>query len=143
MIVTLVAGPKMNFVTEPAAKWQSHTSAIRAVLKNLDTDDFPVSLDLPFYEFEWHDLILPRSQFVRKVFFTGIADDNHDLDTIQIRFVGIEPLANIRLEFMASGTALASLRLFHLNLSIASGTRRTAQFPNHRYFILTCLFLQA
>jgi len=54
MVVSLAARPKMGLVTEPAAKWQPDTRAIHAVLKNLDTDDFPVSFDLPFYELEWH-----------------------------------------------------------------------------------------
>jgi hypothetical protein len=49
MVVSLAARSEMDLVTEPAAKWQSHACAIRAVLKNLDTDDFPVPFDLTFY----------------------------------------------------------------------------------------------
>src|SRR5208282_1826639 len=70
MVVSLAARPKMGLVTEPAAKWQPDTRAIHAVLKNLDTDDFPVSFDLPFYELEWHGLILPRPiNFVQQNFY--------------------------------------------------------------------------
>ena len=54
MVVPLTAGTKMSFVTKPAAKRQPDTRAVHAVLKNLDTDDFPVSFDLPFYKLEWH-----------------------------------------------------------------------------------------
>jgi len=54
MVVSLAAGTKMNFVAKSATKWQSDTRAIHAVLKNFDTDDFPVSFDLPFYKLEWH-----------------------------------------------------------------------------------------
>jgi hypothetical protein len=54
MVGALLAGSKMNLVTEPATKWQPYTSAFRTVPENFDGTDFPVFFDLPFYGFERH-----------------------------------------------------------------------------------------
>jgi len=77
MVVALLAGSKVNLVAEPAAKRQPYTRAIRTVPENFDGTDFPVFLDLPFYGFEWHELILPRpiksvqqNSCCHKVFYT-------------------------------------------------------------------------
>jgi hypothetical protein len=64
VIVALLAGPKVNLVTEPAAKWQPHTCAIRTVPKNFDRNGFSVFFDLPLYELKWHKGIIPPTRRV-------------------------------------------------------------------------------
>jgi hypothetical protein len=83
MVGALLAGSKMNLVTEPATKRQPYTCAIRTVPENFDCSDFPVFFDLTFYGFEWHKEIIPRlrenargtrwtAQFPPPIFYTDI-----------------------------------------------------------------------
>ncbi len=84
VIVTLATGPEMDLITEPAAIRQRYTRAVHTIPENLDCCDFPVLLDLAFDCFEGHKRMIPVLQFVRKVFFAGIADDNLDFDTSEV-----------------------------------------------------------
>ncbi len=56
MVGSLAARSEVDLIigsaTESACIRQRYARAIRTVLKNLNSNGFPVSLNLPFYDFE-------------------------------------------------------------------------------------------